>query len=92
MVARCNFSGCDNPDVQCAAKEASRWMAQPCEGDSERITRIGKYLNGGARPMAQAFAFGADDGVVCAYSDSDWAGCVRTRKSRSGGVLCQEGT
>ena len=28
-----------------------------------------------------------NDGIIDVYSDSDWAGCVRTRKSTSGGVM-----
>ena len=55
MVARCNFLGCDRPDIQYAAKEASRWMSSPCRGDMERIARIGKYLNGGFRRVVQIF-------------------------------------
>lgn len=39
-------------------------------------------------PMEQVFPFGNDDGMICAYSDSDWAGCTRARKSTSGGFLC----
>lgn len=31
---------------------------------------------------------GRDDGVIRAYSDSDWAGCPRARKSTSEEVLC----
>ena len=88
MVARCNFLGCDRPDIQFAAKEASRWMSKPCREDQDKVTRIGKYLNGGLRRMEQVFPFGRDDSVICAYSDSDWAGCLRTRKSTSGGILC----
>jgi len=28
-----------------------------------------------------------EDGIIDVYSDSDWAGCIRTRKSTSGGVM-----
>lgn len=53
MVARCNFLGCDRPDLQYAKKEASRWMATPCHEDFEKRVRIGKYLNGGYRRIVQ---------------------------------------
>lgn len=88
MVARCNFLGCDRPDIQYAAKEASRWMSAPCHGDREKIVRIGKDLNGDFRMIVQAFPFGRDDGAVKVYSGLDWAGCLRIRKSTSGGMLC----
>lgn len=87
IVVRCNFWGCDRAGVEFAAKEAPNWMALPCECDSETIARIGNHLNGGARRMAQVFPAGADDGAVRAYSGSGRVGCVRTRKSTSGGVL-----
>lgn len=29
MLARCKFLGCEQPSVQFAANEASRWMAKP---------------------------------------------------------------
>lgn len=71
MVARCSFLGWDRLDIEYAAKEASRWMSEPCLGDYEHITPDGKFLNGGIRPMEQAFLFGSGDGAICACSDSD---------------------
>lgn len=61
---------------------------QPCRGDQENITRSGKYWKGGTRRLEQIFLLGRDDSVICACSDSDWAGCSGTRKSTSGRVLC----
>lgn len=88
MVARCNFLGCDWPGAQYAAKEASRWMARPCQGDQGKNTGIGKYLNGGTRRLEQVFPYGEERGVICAYAESDLAGYLRIRESTSRGVLC----
>ena len=86
LAARCNFMGQDRPDVQFAAKESSRRMSNPQWSDMERLMRIGKYLNNNCVAY-QLFKWGDHDGTIHAYSDADWAGCHRTRKSTSGGLL-----
>lgn len=53
-------------------------------GGQENVTRIGKYLNEGTRRLVP---FGKDDGAICVYPDSAWAGCLRTRQSTSGEIL-----
>lgn len=88
MVARCNFlPGSDHPDLQFAAMEASRRMSKPCYDDMDKVIRIANYLNGEHHRLVQILPFGRDDGVRHAWSGLDWAGCRRTRKSTSGGVL-----
>lgn len=57
MVARCNFLGCDRHDVQHAKKEASMWVAKPCQADWARIARTGKHSIGGARQRQQPVPF-----------------------------------
>ena len=39
-AARCNFLGLDRPDIQYAAKEVSRGMANPTQGDLIRLKRL----------------------------------------------------
>ena len=87
MAARANFMGIDRMDVQFAAKEASRRMANPTAEDFEKIKRISRYLNGGRRRVFQVFPWGSSPTTIYAFSDSDWAGCKRSRKSTSGGVI-----
>ena len=43
-AARCNFLGLDRPDVQFAAKEVSRGMANPTQGDVIRLKRLVRHL------------------------------------------------
>jgi len=85
LAARANYLAADRPDIQYAAKEVCRWMAEPTELAVVALKRIARYLIHKPRlvyryPWQQACA-----GEV--YSDTDWAGCARTRKSTSGGCL-----
>ena len=49
------------------------------------LKRLGRYLGGRPR-LVFKYAFQSADTVDC-YSDTDWAGCPKTRKSTSGGVI-----
>ena len=85
-AARCNFLGLDRPDVQYSAKEVSRGMAKPTSGDLVRLKRLARYL---AKYPRAVFEYKFQAGVknIRVYSDSDWAGCIKTRKSTQGGVV-----
>ena len=61
-------------------------MASPKAKDWKAIIRIGKYLKGKPR-MIMKFGWQKEVMIASTYSDSDWAGCKRTGKSTSGGVL-----
>lgn len=62
-------------------------MAPTCIGYREKVVRIAKCLTGEYRRIVQVICFGGGDGVTHAFSDSDCARCVETRKTASGGVL-----
>ena len=47
--------------------------------------RLGRYLLGHKR-MVDAYPFQQAEGVDV-YSDTDWSGCLRTRRSTSGGCI-----
>ena len=49
------------------------------------LKRFGRYLLGRPR-LVFRYVFQSADTVDC-YSDTDWAGCPKTRKSTSGGVI-----
>ena len=61
-------------------------MAKPMENDWDKLKRIGKYLVGKPR-MISRFCWQSQLGMVTAYSDSDWAGCEKSRRSTSGGII-----
>jgi len=76
----------DRADLSFASKEASRGMSRPTAGDVVRLKRIIRYLKGHPRAV-NVFRWQGPQKVIRGLCDSDWAGCVRTRKSTSGGVV-----
>ena len=83
--ARGNYLAADRPDVQFAAKEICRWMSSPTESGLTALKRLGRFLEGHKRLVYQ-YPW-QDAHMVDVHSDTDWAGCPRTRKSTSGGCL-----
>ena len=86
VAARLNFLAIDRPELQYSVKEARRAMATPTRGAWKMLRRIGRYLQGAPR-LVHRFAFQELPQTLVATGDSDWAGCRRTRKSTSGGLL-----
>ena len=85
LAARADYLAADRPDCQFAAKEICRDMAAPTELSNTALKRLVRYLR--LRPrLVYSYAY-QDSSELNAYSDTDWAGCVRTRKSTSGGCL-----
>ena len=85
MAARANYLAQDRTDIQFAAKECCRGMANPTHGDLKALRRLARYLICVPRVVWQ-FVFQARPDRIRVYSDSDWAGCRRTARSTSGGV------
>ncbi len=84
-AARSNYLAADRVDVQFAAKEICRWMSSPTEQSWAAMKRLCRYLVGLPR-MVCTFNFQEAKGIEV-YTDTDWAGCPRTRKSTSGGLV-----
>ena len=84
-TATLNYLSQDRPDIAYAVKECARGMARPTAGDSARLKRILRYLR--LHPVrAQRFVWQHMPQEVRMFSDADWAGCRKTRRSTSGGV------
>ena len=84
-AARGNYLAADRIDVQFACKEVCRWMAKPTEHAWEALKRICRYLNRTPRLVYEFTQQSVSHTDV--YTDTDWAGCPRTRKSTSGGCV-----
>ena len=87
IVARLNFLGQDRSQIQYAIKELSKDMADPSEDDWGRMKKLVRFLKGQPRYIME-FKYQENPKGLSAWSDSDFAGCMRSRKSTSGGLVC----
>ena len=86
-VARCNYLAADRFEIAFTTKELCRAMSNPTELDAKAVARLCRFLKGYPR-MVQRIPFeDRPPTVIEAYVDSDWAGCRKSRKSTSGGIL-----
>jgi len=86
-VARCNYLAADRFKIAFTTKELCRAMSSPTETDAKAIARLCRFLKGLPR-MVQRIPFeDRPPTVIEVYVDSDWAGCRKSRKSTSGGII-----
>ena len=75
------------PDICYATKELARALQQPTSSDQQKLKHLLRYIRGTThykqiiRPTVKLTQTTHDLNV---YVDSDWAGCVETRKSTTG--------
>lgn len=86
QVARANFLAGDRPDIAFAVKELCRAMSRPTDRDADGLKRLARYLLDRPR-VVMCFPWQTRPTSLQVFSDSDWAGCVRTRRSTSGGAV-----
>ena len=82
--ARANYLATDRGDISYATKEICRDMSNPTESSWAKLKRLGRYLRG--VPRLIEFFGEQETNHMRVYADSDWAGCIATRRSTSGGV------
>ena len=85
LAARANYLAQDRIDLQFSAKEICRFMSSPTETSREALKWLGRFLLGHKR-VVYSYPFQRAEGIDV-YSDTDWSGCPRTRKSTSGGCI-----
>ena len=61
-------------------------MSNPRVVDQDRLKRLARYLIGCPRAIT-TYAKQTNTKWIIGWSDSDWAGCLDTRKSTSGGLI-----
>ena len=83
--ARAICFAADRMDAQFACKEICRCIAKPTAPAWKALKRLCKYFRSAPRIVAK-FGRHSAKGIDI-YTDTDWAGCPRTRKSTSGGVV-----
>ena len=86
IVGKLQYLSFDRTDIQYAVKELARRLHEPTVNDLKRAQRTLKYLQ--RYPEATVMLDNqAEPTEINVYVDSDWAGCKRTRKSTTGGVM-----
>ena len=65
-------------------------MSAPTVEDWGKLVRLGRYLKGRPRVVLW-YKYQEDPGAIEACSDTDWAGCRRTRRSTTGGLIRRGG-
>ena len=85
FAARSNYLAADRPDWCFAAKEICRWMSKPTHNAWKALKRLCRFLNGAPR-LVYSYRLQSVE-CIDVYTDADWAGCPKTRKSTSGGCV-----
>ena len=85
-AAKLNYLAQDRLDVCFAAKDISSRMASPRQGDEVALKRAIRYLRLHPRWVAH-FVWQDPVAKLVVFSDSDWGGCTRSRRSTSGGIM-----
>ena len=86
VAARFNYVAQDGPDIQFGTKEVCRGMSGPTKEDWDSLKKLARYMVGRKR-VVWRFEYQDEGQKLKVCTDSDWAGCKKTRKSSSGGVL-----
>ena len=86
LAARANCLALDRPDLAFTAKEKCRAFSKPTTEDVEALKRMVRYLVHRPR-LIWRYDWGCGADSIDIYGDTDFAGCRRTRRSTSGGIL-----
>ena len=79
-AAELNYVAQDRGDVAYASKDMSKHMARPRLGDERMLFGAVEDLRRYPR-WVSTYHWQQAPGGVTIYTDSDWGGCVRTRRS-----------
>ena len=86
LVARANYLTQDGSDIQYSTKEMARLMARPTGEGLRRLKKMAKYLSPKTRSR-YLYEYQDMSDKLEVWTDTDYAGCKKTRKSTSGGVV-----
>ena len=86
IVMRAQYLQQDRSDLSEAVKGLSRNMKEPTQSDWLDLKRMGRYLKGKPRVVIK-FKPQKYFKDITVYTDSDHAGCLKTRRSTSGTIV-----
>ena len=79
---RASYLSQDRCELQFAVKEFARRMQQPNTKNMQALKRLVRFLKGSPRCLV-VYNRQPEQPFVDVFSDSDWAGCTKTRRSTS---------
>ena len=78
----------DVPNAQFPTKEVCREMSKPTAAGYQRVKRLARYLASFEEVYFKYVWQSEEESLsLRGFTDSDWAGCQKSRKSTSGGAL-----
>ena len=86
LVALLNYIAQDRVDLGFCATELSRSMAKPKVSDTIGVKRVARYLRRFPRAWL-LYRWQPRPAGLEVFTDADWGGCVKTRRSTSGGLV-----
>jgi len=90
VCMRLSFLAVDWPHLLYPSKEVARKMQKPTKGAMARLKRVVRYLKGSPR-CVQVYKPQDEVSELFMLTDSDYAGCLETRKSTSSCFLWRGG-
>ena len=88
IAARANNMAIDVPNAQLPTKDVCRDKSKPSVAAYERVKRLARYLASFEEVWFEYVWQSGDEALsLRGFTDSDWAGCQKTRKSTSGGAI-----
>nr|KYP61333.1 hypothetical protein KK1_015820 [Cajanus cajan] len=82
LIGRLIYLTNTRPDIAQAVHHLSQFVSQPTSSHQQAVFRILRYLK---QAPGQGIFLAADSSLqLKAFSDSDWAGCIDTRRSVTG--------
>lgn len=82
LIGRLLYLTTTRPDISFAVHQLSQYLSAPTDVHEAAAHRILRYIKG--NPGCGLFYSASSSSVLTAFSDSDWAGCVDTRRSITG--------
>ena len=90
LLGKLMYIAWDRPDIQFATVTTARAGSTPSTIDLMRAKRVARYL-AHRKSLWWKYEVKEFTGKIEVYTDSDWSGEPKTRRSTSGGILCFEG-